>query len=79
MADVAVPKWGLTMEDATLVAWLCQVGDTVQLGTAIAEIATDKVDGEVEAPASGTVVELRVQPGDEVIPGQVIAVIDDGR
>lgn len=78
MADVAVPKWGLTMEDATFVAWLCAVGDTVTAGDPIAEISTDKVDGEVEAPASGTIVELRVAAGDEIVPGQVIAVINDG-
>lgn len=77
MTDVVVPKWGLTMEDATFVTWLCQIGDTVTTGEPLAEIATDKVDGEVEAPASGTLVEQRVAAGDEIVPGQVIAVIDE--
>jgi 2-oxoglutarate dehydrogenase E2 component (dihydrolipoamide succinyltransferase) len=79
MTEVLVPKWGLTMEEATFVAWFCAVGDMVTAGTAIAEISTDKVDGEVEAPANGTIIELRVEAGDEIVPGQVIAVIDAGQ
>jgi pyruvate/2-oxoglutarate dehydrogenase complex dihydrolipoamide acyltransferase (E2) component len=77
MRDVVVPKWGLTMEEATLVTWLCAPGDIVESGQAIAEIETDKAEGEVESPASGKIVELVVSPGAEVGPGQVIATIDD--
>ncbi len=37
------------------------------------EISTDKVDAEVPAPASGTVTEILVEPGETVTVGQVIA------
>lgn len=76
MIEVVVPKWGLTMEDAVLVEWLCAVGDEVSDKQPLAEIETDKADGEVESPSAGVVVELLVEPGAELVPGQVIARID---
>ena len=39
------------------------------------EIATDKTDVEIEAPASGVLHNVLVGPGDIVPVGQVIAVI----
>lgn len=70
--DIIVPKWGLTMDDATFVSWLVKVGDTVTEGQPVAEIETDKSSGEVEAPAAGTITELVAAPGDTVEPGHVI-------
>lgn len=77
MSDIVVPQWGLTMEDATLTSWLKQVGDHVDAGEAIAELETDKTNSEIEAPAAGTVAELLVSEGDDVVPGQVIATLTD--
>lgn len=73
LSEVVIPKWGLTMESATLVSWLKNVGDQIAVDEPIAEIETDKADGEVESPYAGTVVELLVQPGSEVETGQPIA------
>lgn len=70
--EIVVPKWGLTMDDATFVTWLVKVGDSVAEGQPLAEIETDKSAGEVESPAAGVVAELVAAPGDTVEPGQVI-------
>lgn len=78
MTDIVVPQWGLTMEDAVLVAWLKQVGDTVAEGDPIAELETDKTNSELESPFAGTVIELCVPEGTAVVPGQVIARLGDG-
>jgi pyruvate/2-oxoglutarate dehydrogenase complex dihydrolipoamide acyltransferase (E2) component len=72
MIDVVVPKWGLTMEEAEVVAWLKAVGDTVAQGEGILELETDKISQDVEAPAAGILAEVLVQAGDVVEPGQVI-------
>lgn len=71
--DIKLPKLGLTMESAELTSWLVTVGDTVEEGESIAEITTDKIDHEIEAPAAGTIVELVAAEGDELEVGVVIA------
>ena len=76
MIDVVVPKWGLTMEEADVLRWLKQVGETVAEGEPILELETDKATGEVEAPAAGVLVEALVQSGQTVEPGQVVGRID---
>ena len=55
MADIEVllPKMGESVAEATITAWLKEVGDTIEEDEPIVEIATDKVDSEVPAPASG--------------------------
>lgn len=64
----------LTM-DGLLINWLKQVGAAVTADDVIAEFEADKATVEVEAGASGTLLELRAEPGDEIDEGAVIAVI----
>lgn len=64
----------LTM-DGLLINWLKQVGEAVDADDVIAEFEADKATVEVEAGASGTLLELRAEPGDEIDEGAVIAVI----
>ena len=73
--DVIMPKFGFTQETAELLRWLKQPGDAVEQGDPIAEVTTDKVDMEVEAPASGVLTDLRFKAGDVVPVTAVIAVI----
>lgn len=72
MIDIVVPKWGLTMEEAEVIEWVIEVGAVVSEGEDILELETDKSTGFVEAPASGTLAEILVGPGDVVEPGQVV-------
>ncbi|AEA24301.1 lipoyl domain-containing protein [Pseudonocardia benzenivorans] len=76
--DVVVPRWGLTMDDATFVGWLVQVGDTVGEGEALAEVETDKTTADLPSPAAGVVTATLVAAGDEVVPGQVVGRIAAG-
>jgi pyruvate dehydrogenase E2 component (dihydrolipoamide acetyltransferase) len=75
MKTVIMPKFGFTQEDAQLVRWLKQAGQTVEQGEPIAEVTTDKVNMEVEAPASGTLAGLRAKEGETVPVTAVIAYI----
>jgi pyruvate dehydrogenase E2 component (dihydrolipoamide acetyltransferase) len=65
------------MEEGTVQTWLKQVGDSVERGEAIAEIETDKTTVEMEAMASGTLVEIVCEAGSEAAVGAVIAVIEN--
>lgn len=72
---LTMPKMSMTMEEGTMVSWLKAVGDTVRSGEPICEVATDKVDMEVESPFDGTLARIVAQP-DEVLPvGATIAFI----
>ncbi len=74
--EVTIPKLGLTMQEATVVKWLKQPGDTVTLGEALLEIETEKITCEVEAPASGTLREIVVPEGTVAAVAAVIGYID---
>lgn len=75
--DVILPKWGMNMQDGTITEWLVAVGDEVREGQIIANVEADKVDAEIEAPASGVVTEIRVRTDETVDVGTVLARIDD--
>lgn len=77
MSDIVVPQWGLTTDEAVLVEWFKAVGDHVDEGEPIAEMETDKTTSDLESPFSGTVTELLVEAGAEVVPGQVVAKLSD--
>ena len=76
--EVILPKWGLTMEEGTLVTWLKQEGDRVEAGEVIAEVETEKITNELEAPVSGVISKLLVEEDTEEIPvGTVLCIIDE--
>lgn len=74
MREVVMPKSSMTMTEGELLSWLVSEGDEVSEGDPIAEIMTDKVDMEVEAPADGRVAIL-VEAGSTVPVGTVIGVV----
>ena len=76
-ADVILPKWGLTMEDGTVVAWYVDEGEHVVEGEVIAEVETEKVENELEAPCAGVVARILVDEDETVDVGTVLAVIAD--
>lgn len=76
---VEIPRVGLVMESARLVRWLKAVGDKVTQGEPLVEIETEKSVLEIEAAIDGRLVEILVQPEEEVAVGAAIAWIDDGQ
>ena len=78
MADVTLPQLGETVTEGTITQWFKQVGDTVAADEPLFEVSTDKVDTEVPSPVAGTLTEIRVQEGETVEVGTVIAVVGDG-
>lgn len=73
--DVIMPALGMAQETGVLLQWLKAEGDEVTKGEPLMEIETDKTTVEVEAPASGTLVNVTAGPGDVVPVGHVIALI----
>ena len=74
--EVILPKWGLTMEEGTLVSWLKEEGDRVEEGEVIAEVETEKITNELEAPVSGVISKILVEEDTEDIPvGTLLCII----
>lgn len=73
IVDLVMPKLGESIMEATILKWLKNPGDVVQMDEALLEIATDKVDSEVPSTAAG-IVEEQLYPVNAVVPiGAVIA------
>jgi len=77
MTAVKMPQLGETVIEGTILKWLKQEGDQVALDEPLFEISTDKVDTEVPSPIAGTLTEIKVNEGDTVQVGEVIAVVGD--
>ncbi len=75
--EVRVPDLGEGVEDATISRWRVAEGDPVQAGDVLLELATDKVDTEIPAPADGTVLKILRAEGELVAPGEVLALLGD--
>jgi len=75
LADVTMPQLGETVTEGTITKWLKSVGEAVARDEPLFEVSTDKVDSEVPSPAAGTLAEIRVQEGETVDVGTVLAVV----
>ncbi len=73
--EVLLPKMGESVAEATIIKWLKNEGDTVELDEPVIEIATDKVDSEVPSPQAGILVKRLCNEGDVVQVGKPIAII----
>ena len=73
--EVIMPALGMAQDEGVLLRWLKEEGEMVQAGEPLMEVATDKVDVQVEAPASGLLTAVTAQEGDEIPVGQMIAQI----
>ena len=73
-----MPKMGESIMEATILNWVKNVGDTIEIDETIIEIATDKVDSEIPSPVAGTLSKILFNVNDVVPIGTVIALIDTG-
>ena len=74
--ELKLPKMGESVAEATLTAWLKDIGDTIQFDEAVVEIATDKVDSEVPSEKKGVLIEKCFEINDVIEVGQTIAIIE---
>ena len=74
--ELLLPKMGESVAEATIIKWLKQPGDTIQLDDTILEIATDKVDSEVPSPVAGKLIKQLFAADEVVQVGAVIALIE---
>ncbi|MFX0563858.1 dihydrolipoamide acetyltransferase family protein [Bacillus pumilus] len=76
--EVVMPKLGMSMKEGTVSVWNKGVGETVNKGESIASINSEKIEMEIESPAEGTILDIKVSEGEGVPPGTVICYIGEG-
>jgi 2-oxoglutarate dehydrogenase E2 component (dihydrolipoamide succinyltransferase) len=76
--EIVVPTLGESVTEATIGRWFKKPGDAVKADEALAELETDKVTLEVNAPASGVIAEILVKEGETVGVGALLGTIAEG-
>lgn len=74
--ELLLPKMGESVAEATVIKWVKQPGDSIELDDTILEIATDKVDSEVPSPVAGKLVKQLFAADEVAQVGDVIAIIE---
>ncbi|MDA9056487.1 2-oxo acid dehydrogenase subunit E2 [Flavobacteriaceae bacterium] len=74
--ELKLPKMGESVAEATLTAWLKDVGEKIEADEAVLEIATDKVDSEVPSEVEGILIEKLFEVDAIIEVGQTIAIIE---
>ena len=74
--ELIMPKMGESVAEATVIKWLKNVGDTIEIDESVLEIATDKVDSEIPSSIEGVLVKQLFKEDDIVHVGQAVAIID---
>ena len=74
--EVIMPKMGESVSEATIISWIKEIGEMVELDETIVEIATDKVDSEVPSTHEGKLVEKLFEADDVVQVGEPFAILE---
>ena len=74
--DILIPKLSDEIIDCQIARWHKDVGDFVKEGDVLVELETEKTTIEIESPTTGTLEEIYVFDGEEVIETERIGVIN---
>ena len=72
--DFRLPDPGEGLTEAEIIEWYHAEGDEVREDDPLVDVETDKAVVEIPTPCTGTLEEIRAEPGDVVEVGEVIAV-----
>lgn len=75
--EITMPKLSDTMTEGSFIGWRKNVGERVERGEVIAEVETDKAVMELEAFASGVLLKVMVEGGENVPVGTVLGLIGE--
>ena len=74
--EVKLEDLGKNIEKAVLTFWFVREGDIVEKGADLAEISTEKAVFTLSAPEKGRVVKMNVEEGADILPSDVLCVIE---
>ncbi|RMF24588.1 MAG: hypothetical protein D6760_02970, partial [Deltaproteobacteria bacterium] len=74
---IVMPRLGMTMKEGTVIEWRAAVGDSVAKGDVILLIESEKAEAEIEAPISGVLRHIYVEPERTVPSGTLLAAMTE--
>ena len=74
--ELTLPRMGESVEEATIINWLKNEGDLIQVDDLVVEIATDKVDSEVPSDVKGVLLKKLCLVNQVVRVGEPLAIIE---
>ncbi|MCF6266762.1 MAG: 2-oxo acid dehydrogenase subunit E2 [Desulfuromusa sp.] len=72
---LTIPKWGMTMKEGTISAWLLNEGDEVAVESEVLEIASDKITQSIESPVAGILRRIIGEEGEDYPVKELIGII----
>jgi 2-oxoisovalerate dehydrogenase E2 component (dihydrolipoyl transacylase) len=75
--ELKLPEDLAGVDGVTVSRWLVKVGSAITAGQPILEVATEKVDTQIEAPVDGTLLKIVFGEGELVPPGAALALIGE--
>lgn len=78
--EMALPRMAHAMTEGEIAYWYKALGDRVGEEEVLFDLETEKVTVPVELPVAGTIIEIKVQVGETVPVGTIVALIEtDGQ
>lgn len=74
---LAIPKWGIEMENGTVTEWHSELGASVTKGDDLVDLESDKIINTLEATATGVLRRKFADEGDQLVVGELIGIIAD--
>jgi len=74
---VLMPKAGITVEECIITEWVKSVGDSVSVGDVLFHYETDKATFECESTATGEILAILKEEGDEVPVLEAVCIIGE--
>jgi 2-oxoglutarate dehydrogenase E2 component (dihydrolipoamide succinyltransferase) len=73
--EILLPAMGEGIIEATLISWMKNEGDSIQIDENLIEVATDKVNSEVPSTANGILIKKLYNENDVIPVGKAFAII----
>lgn len=74
--EIKMPRLGNTMQIGEVTEWFVKVGEEVEAGAELCEIASEKLESVITAEHNCTVKEILVEEGDEAEVGATLAILE---
>ncbi len=75
-AEIRVPKMGMDTTEVTVANWLVKVGDSVEVGTALVELESEKALLVVDSEVNGEIVSITQAVGSIVPVGDLLGAVE---